>query len=163
LRWAAPRAESHVRRKGEDPRDVEGHVAVPHDHRTFGGQVELEAGEVWMAVVPADELAGRPTSGQVLARNTHTRIRRRADSVDHRVVPVGQLTRVHVAADLDVAEESEFPAAWDAILREDCVHRASVHASSTVDACPRIDVQLLGLCKSGLVGRRMYTSGGTYL
>ena len=53
----------------EHPRDVEGDVAVPDDDRALVREVELEVLEVGVAVVPGNELGGRPRPGQIFARD----------------------------------------------------------------------------------------------
>ena len=74
-------------------------------------EVELELLEVGVAVVPGDELGGRPRAGQVLAGDPEPPVGLRADRVDDRVVEREQLLVRDVAADLDVAEEAEARAA----------------------------------------------------
>jgi hypothetical protein len=75
-----------VRRQREHARDVERDVAVADHNGPLGVQVELELLEVGMAVVPGDELGGRPRPGQVLAGNPEPAVGLRADGVDHGVV-----------------------------------------------------------------------------
>ena len=58
------------------------------------GEVERELLEVGMAVVPGDELGGRPRAGEVLAGNAQPPVGLRADRVDDRVV---QRARAHRA------------------------------------------------------------------
>ena len=53
-----------VAREGEHPRHVHRHVAVADHDRALAGQVELEVAVVGMAVVPGDELGGRPAAGR---------------------------------------------------------------------------------------------------
>jgi hypothetical protein len=60
-----------------------------------------------MAVVPGDELGGRPRAGQVLAGNPEPAVGLGADRVDHRVVEAYEVVVREVAAELDVAEEAE--------------------------------------------------------
>ena len=62
---------------------------------------------VGMAVVPGDELRGRPRAGQVLARDAETAVGLRADGVDDDVVQAHEVVVLEIAADLDVAEETE--------------------------------------------------------
>ena len=91
----------------EHPRHVERHVPVPdHDH-PLDRKVELELLVVGMAVVPGDELGGRPRTRQVLARNPQPAVGLGADGVDDGVVETHEVGVVKVAADLDVAEEPE--------------------------------------------------------
>ena len=66
--------------------DVERHVAVPDHDRALVREVELEVLEVRVAVVPGDELGGRPRPRQVLARDPEPAVRLRAYGVDDRVV-----------------------------------------------------------------------------
>ena len=59
---------------------------LPMTTARSSGEVEVELLEVGVAVVPGDELGGRPRAGQVLARNAETTVRLRADGIHHRVV-----------------------------------------------------------------------------
>ena len=47
-------------KEGEQPRDIDRHVPVPDHDRALARQVEVQVLEVGMAVVPGDELGGRP-------------------------------------------------------------------------------------------------------
>src|SRR5207248_608126 len=96
-----------LRRQGEHSRDVDGDVAVPDHHRTLARQVEFQVLEVRMAVVPGDELRGRPGAREILAGYPHPPVALRADGVDDRVVQLDQLVVPDVAPDLDVAEEAK--------------------------------------------------------
>ena len=72
---------------------------------------------VGMAVVPGDELEGRPRAGQVLARDPEPPVGLRADGVDDGVVEAREVFVVQVAADLDVAEEAEARLVGDPLER----------------------------------------------
>ena len=91
---------SSSRRQREHPRDVEGDVAVPDDDRALVREVELEVLEVGVAVVPGDELGGRPRSGKILAGDAQTTVGLRADRVDDRVVERRELVVRDVASHL---------------------------------------------------------------
>ena len=91
----------------EHPGHVERHISVPdHDH-PLDRDVEMELLVVGMAVVPGDELGGRPRARQVLARNPQPAVGLGADGVDDGVVETHEVGVVKVAADLDVAEKAE--------------------------------------------------------
>jgi hypothetical protein len=60
-----------------------------------------------MAVVPGDELGGRPGAAQVLARNPEASVALRADRIDDGVVEAHEVGVLDVPAELDVAEEAE--------------------------------------------------------
>ena len=60
-----------------------------------------------MAVVPGDELGGRPGARQILAGDVQPAIALRAEGVDDRVVEASQIGVREITADLDVAEEPE--------------------------------------------------------
>ena len=91
-------------RLGQDAGDVERHIADADDRRRLGVEVRVEAGEVGMAVVPADE-GGRPDHpGLVVAGNTEHLVARHAEGQHHRVVKGPQLLETDVAAELDIAE-----------------------------------------------------------
>ena len=94
-------------REREHPRDVERDVPDPDHDRPLDVEVELELLEIGMAVVPGDELRGRPRAGQVLAGDAEPAVGLRADGVDDGVVQAHEVLVVEVAADLDVAEEAE--------------------------------------------------------
>ena len=83
------RASSLAQR--EDARDVGGDVAVADHHGALGRQVELELAVVGVAVVPGDELGGRPAAGQVLAGDAERLVGLRAGRVDDRRVVLHQL------------------------------------------------------------------------
>ena len=80
-------------------------------------QVELQVLEVRVAVVPGDELGGRPRAGQVLAGDPEPPVGLRADGVDHGVVQDAQLVVRHVATDLDVPEEAKAGTGGDLLER----------------------------------------------
>ena len=101
----------------EHPRDVEGDVAVPDDDRALVREVELEVLEVGVAVVPGDELGGRPRAGKVLAGDAEAPIGLRADRVDHGVVERRELVVRDVASDLHVAEEAKARTRGDLLER----------------------------------------------
>src|SRR5215218_5867779 len=101
------RARELLRGQSEHPRDVDRDVPVPDDDGALDVEVERQLLEVGVAVVPGDELRGRPRSRQVLARDPHRAVGLRADAVDDGVVESRELVVRHVAAHLDVAEETE--------------------------------------------------------
>ena len=60
-----------------------------------------------MAVVPGDELGGRPRSREVLARDAEPPVGLGADGVDDGVVVSQELLVADRRPDLDVAQETE--------------------------------------------------------
>ena len=101
------RAGELVPREREHPRHVESDVPVPDDHGTFDGKVELKLLEVRVAVVPGDELRGRPGAGKILSRDSQVPVGLRADRVHDGVVCAHELVVRHVPPDFDIAEEAE--------------------------------------------------------
>ncbi len=95
------------RRRGEDTSDVERHVPVADDDRTFGVEIEIECRVFGSSVVPTDELTRRQAARQLLTRNSQGRIGGGADRQDDRVIPPGELIDADVPADVDVAPEPE--------------------------------------------------------
>ena len=91
----------------EDARDIQGDVAVADDDGPARRQVGRHLLEMRVRVVPAHEVHGRDAAGQILAGDVQRPVGLRADGVDHRVVAFGQLARMNVFADRDVAEEPE--------------------------------------------------------
>ena len=91
----------------EHARDVESDVPDPDHDGAIDGEVELELLVVGMAVVPGDELGGRPRAGQVLAGDAEPAVALGSDRVDDGVVQAHEVVVVEVATDLDVAEEAE--------------------------------------------------------
>src|SRR6185437_14493002 len=89
-----------------DAGDVERDIAVA-DHRR-AGRVERrrEAGEIRMAVIPADEGGRADHAGKVAARYGERPVVRRAGGEDDRVGERFQLLDRDVAADRDVADEA---------------------------------------------------------
>ena len=85
----------------------------PIDDDALVREVELEVLVVRVAVVPGDELGGRPRARQVLAGDAEPPVGLGADRVDDGVVERGELLVRDVAADLDVAEEAESRARGD--------------------------------------------------
>jgi hypothetical protein len=114
--------------EGEHARHVGGDVAVADHDGALAGEVELEVAIVGVAVVPGDELGGRPAPGQVLARDAHAPIGLRADRVDDRVVAGVQVVVGELGAVLDVAEEAKL----------------GVRRGLLVDAADRLDVGVVG-------------------
>ena len=96
-----------ILRQREHPRDVESDVPVPDDHGAFVREVELELLEVGVAVVPGDQLGGRPRAGEVLSRDTQPTVGLRADRIDDCVVERSELVLRDVPSHLHVAEEAE--------------------------------------------------------
>jgi hypothetical protein len=96
-----------LRREREHARHVESDVAVSDDDRPLDVQVERQVLEVGVAVVPGDELRGRPRAREVLAGDPETAVGLRPDGVDDGVVDGGEVVVADVPADLDVAEEPE--------------------------------------------------------
>ena len=80
-------------------------------------KVERDVLEVGMAVVPGDELGGRPRSRQILAGDAEPPVGLRADRVDDGVVETREVFGVKVAADLDVPEEAEAGLVGDLLER----------------------------------------------
>jgi hypothetical protein len=80
-----------VLRQREHAGDVERHVAVPDDHDALVREVEVEVLVVRVAVVPGDELGGRPRSRQVLSGDAESPIGLGADRIDDGVVERSEL------------------------------------------------------------------------
>lgn len=97
----------HVGVADEDARDVQRNVAVADHHRTSGRQVGRDLAEVRVRVVPTDEVDCGHAARKVFARDPQRPIRLRAGGVDDGVITLGQLDRMHVLPDDDVAEEAE--------------------------------------------------------
>src|SRR6185312_2191152 len=89
------------------PGDVQSDVAVADHDRALDVQVELQLLKVRVAVVPGDELGGRPGARQIFAGDVQPAIALRAERVDDRVVEAGQIGVCEITADFDVAEEPE--------------------------------------------------------
>ena len=104
-------------REREHPRHVERHVPVPDHGGALDGEVEVELLEIGMAVVPGDELRGRPRARQVLARDAEPTIGLCADRIDDGVVEPHEVGVVEIATHLDVAEEAEAGLLGDALER----------------------------------------------
>src|SRR5512133_970024 len=68
-----------------------------------------------MAVVPGDELGGRPRARQRLAGNAEPLVGLRAERVDDRVIEAHEVGVREVAADFDVPEEAEAGLLGDAL------------------------------------------------
>src|SRR5207237_10399610 len=66
--------------------DIDGNVAVPDHHGPLDLQIEPDVLVVGMAVVPGNELGGRPGSRQILAGNAETLVGLPADGVGAGVV-----------------------------------------------------------------------------
>ena len=80
-----------LRGEREHPGAVDRDVPVPDHDRPLVREVELAVLEVGVAVVPGDELGGRPRARQVLAGDAEPPVGLRADRVDDRVVEPQQL------------------------------------------------------------------------
>ena len=92
-----------IRRLDQYPGHVDGDVADADHRRRRGVKVGIEAQEVGMAVVPADERGGAVNAPLVLAGDVHRAVERRADGQDHGVVDFAQLVQADVTAHRDVA------------------------------------------------------------
>ena len=118
--WSACSAMSvgrqQLARAGEDAREVHRHVPVADHGRVLGGEVEAEAAEVRVGVVPAHELGGRVAAGQVLARDPHPPVGARAHRVDDRVVVRRQVGVGEVAPHLNVPVEAELGVGGDLVV-----------------------------------------------
>ena len=101
----------------EHPRDVERDVPVADHDRALDVEVERKLLVVGMAVVPGDELEGRPRAGEVLGRDPEAPVGLRADGVDDGVVEIREVAVVQVAPDLHVADEAEPRLVRDALER----------------------------------------------
>ena len=97
----------HVGVGHQDAGHVDGDVAVADHHRPSAGDVGRHSGEVRVGVVPADEVHGRDTSRQVLARDAQRPVRLGAHGVDDGVIALGEFVGRDVGPDRDVAEEAE--------------------------------------------------------
>ena len=96
-----------VRVAGEDPRDVEGDVAVADHHDGFRAQVDWQIGEVGVAVDPGHQLGRGAAARQTHPLDVQATIIGRTNRVEHGVVMLGQFGEREVLADLDVEEERE--------------------------------------------------------
>lgn len=94
-------------RLGEDSRDVERDIAHPDDHRRLAREVGVEPGELWMAVVPADELRAPVNPGEIGTLDRERPVVRRACRQHDRVVKRLQFGDRDIAADRDVAYEPD--------------------------------------------------------
>ena len=103
--------------QGEHARHVDRDVPDADHDRPLDAEVEAEAVEVGVAVVPGDELGGRPRPRQVLTRDAEPAVGLRADGVEDGVVEPGEILVEEVAADLDVAEEAEAGTIGDLLER----------------------------------------------
>ena len=113
----------------EHARDVDGDVAVADHHGALGrDEVDLQAGVVGVAVVPADELGRGVRAGQVFAGDAQRAVHRRAGRVDDRVVVLQQVLARDVLAEGDVAE----------------VAKARVRRGLLVHARDRLDLRVVG-------------------
>ena len=72
--------------------------------RSDGFEIDLEAGVIGVAVVPADELGRRVRAVQLFAGNAERAVHRRARGVDDRVVVLEQVLVRDVLAERHVAE-----------------------------------------------------------
>ena len=106
-----------LRRQRQHAGDVQGDVADPDDDRALDVEIEPEVLEIGMAVVPGDELRGRPRAGQVLAGDPEPPVGLGADGVDDGVVQAGEIGVGNVPPHLDVAEEAEARPLGDALER----------------------------------------------
>src|SRR5690606_22552449 len=91
---------------GEDPGDVQRHVAGADHHHVLGLQQEPLHPAVRVAAVPADEVRGGGAAGEVLARDAHPPVGGGAGGEHHRVVGAVQPLQVDVAAVLHAADEA---------------------------------------------------------
>ena len=97
----------HLRIGDQNPGDVECDVAIANDDGPGTRQIGRYLLEIRMRVVPADEIDGGDTAGQLLARNVQRAIGLCADGVDHRVVMLGEFGGLDMFADHHVAEKAE--------------------------------------------------------
>ncbi|SHP77414.1 Uncharacterised protein [Mycobacteroides abscessus subsp. abscessus] len=149
---------------GEHPSDVQGHVSVTDDDRTFVVQVDAEVGVVGMRVDPRDHLGSGGIARQLDPRDVQTTVRGRTDGVDHRVVMRQQFLVGDVLAHLDVQEELEVglcghrveqlghPLGLLVVWGHPCTHQTiwSRQPFEHVDLHIRLGQQLVG----GVHGRR---------
>ena len=97
-----------VVREREHSCDVERDVAVAdHDHALGRAKVEVEVLVVGVAVVPGDELRGRPRSSELLAGNSEPPVGGRAVRIDDRVVQPRKVVVREIPPDVDVSEEAK--------------------------------------------------------
>jgi hypothetical protein len=91
-----------------------------------------------MAVVPGDELEGRPRAGQVLARDPEPAVGLRADGVENGVVEADEVVVVQIASDLHVAEEPETRLVGDPLERaRDRLQLRVIRRDAEADEPPR--------------------------
>ncbi len=90
----------------EDARDVEGDVAHADDADLLGREIPV-AGEVRVAVVETDELAGTEGPVELGAGDAQVTVAGGAGGEDDRVVVVAHLVDGEVPADLDVAQQAD--------------------------------------------------------
>ena len=103
----------------QDPRDIEGDIAVADDRRMRAVERRIEIGEIGVAVVPADELGRADDAGQILARDAELAVVRRADRQDDRIIEIEQFGDRNVAADADIADEADARAFGDLVVALD--------------------------------------------
>ena len=157
----------HLARAGEDARQVHRHVPVADHGRVLGGEVEAEAAEVRVGVVPAHELGGRVAAGQVLARDPHPPVGARAHRVDDRVVVRRQVGVGEVAPHLHVAVEAELGVGGDLVVdpghRLDLLvvgrHPAAHQAEGRRQAVVHVDLDLEVLLRPAGARRRRSPRG----
>src|SRR5579885_268461 len=135
---------------GEDAADIRGDVALADDHRDFLRQVEGEIAVIGMTVVPADELGGRVAARQVLAGYAQAAIGLRPAGEHDGVVGAAQFLDREVAADGDVADETEGGRAGDLVIDQDgllqlgMIGRHAAAHQSVGDGQPFVHVNLHG-------------------
>jgi hypothetical protein len=93
---------------GEDSRNVDGDVAVAHNHCALRGQVEVLICVVGMAVVSCDKGRGAVAGLQLFARNTRRCSVWGPHRVHHGVVSGNQIVMGQVGTDLDIEVQRDF-------------------------------------------------------
>ena len=126
-----------LRSEREHARDVQRHVPVADHDCAVDVQVELELLIIGVAVVPGDELRGRPRAWELLPRDPESLVGLRAEGVDHGVEDLEQVHVREVAADLDVAEEAKARLLRDALERaRDALELRMVGRNAEPDEAP---------------------------
>ena len=108
----------------EDACDVEGDVAVAHDHDALGVEIDVEVGEVGMAVVPTHEGCRAGHSGEIESRQRELPVGGCPARPDHALVTVAQVGQGEVPPDLGVQQDLQSGVARDVV--EQLHHLAGV-------------------------------------
>ncbi|MDF2825904.1 MAG: hypothetical protein K0R68_3312 [Mycobacterium sp.] len=156
--------ELFVRRLGEHPGNVEGHVPGAQDCDLLGVQWPVPW-HIGMPVVPGDEIGRAVATGQVDARDVEGTISAGAGGEDHRVVVAAQIGELDIGAVVHVADESDLVAREHAaqrfddlldagMVRCDAVAHQTIRSGQPVEDVHRGGLVLLGQDVGGIDARR---------